>query len=82
MLLLLYKGKVEETRLNSLRNTLKSVTPAKNTETKLASKAQCPDLNDDATYVGQIGRRFSERVLDHSGRDVKSQLYKHAEKTA
>ena len=81
MLLLLYKGKVEETRINSLRNTLKSVTPAKNTESKLASKAQCPDLNDDATYVGQIGRIFSERVLDHSGRDVKSQLYKHAEKT-
>ena len=46
--------------------------PAKNTEAKLASKAQCPDLNDDATYLGQIGRRFSERVLDHSGRDVKS----------
>ena len=48
-LLLLYKGKVEETRLKSLRNTLKSVIPANNTckiiytETNLASKINIKD---------------------------------------
>ena len=93
LLMLPYKGKVGETTLKSLRNTLKSVIPANNTckiiytGTKLASKfnikdkiskehkhdliykAQCPDLNCDETYIGEIGRRFSERIIDHSGRD-------------
>ena len=105
LLMLPYKGKVGETTLKSLRNTLKSVIPANNTckiiytGTKLASKfnikdkiskehkhdliykAQCPDLNCDETYIGEIGRRFSERIIDHSGRDDKSHLYEHAEKT-
>ena len=47
----------------------------------LIYKALCPDLNCDATYVGQIGRRFSGRVIDHSGHDDKSHFYEHAEKT-
>ena len=47
----------------------------------LIYKAQCPDLNCDETYIGEIGRRFSERIIDHSGRDDKSHLYEHAEKT-
>ena len=95
LLMLPYKGKVGETTLKSLRNTLKSVIPVNNTckiiytGTKLASKfnikdeigtkhkhhliykAQCPDLNYDETYIGEIGRTFSERILDHSGRDDK-----------
>ena len=44
-------------------------------------KAQCPDLNCDETYIGEIGSRFSERITDHSYRDDKSHLYEHAEKT-
>ena len=28
-----------------------------------------------------MGRRFLERIIDHSGRDDKSHLYEHAEKT-
>ena len=46
----------------------------------LIYKTQCPDLNFDGTYVGEIGRRFSERIIDHSGCDDKSHLYEHAEK--
>ena len=100
-----YKGKVGETTLKSLRNTLKSVIPPDTnykfiyTGTKLASKfnikdevnkkhkhdliykAQCPDSNCNATYVGEIGRRFSERIVDHSGRDDKSHLFEHAGNT-
>ena len=106
LLMLPYKGQVGETRLKSLRNTLKPVIPANNTSkiiytgTMLASKkfnikdeiskkrkhdlifkAQCPDLNCDVTYVGKIGRRFSEHVIDHCGRDDKSHLCEHEEKT-
>ena len=105
LLMLPYKGKVGETTLKSLRNTLKSVMPVNNTckiiytGTKLASnfnikseiskrhkhdliyQAQCPDLNCDETYIEEIGRRFSERIIDHSGSDDKSHLYLHAEKT-
>ena len=105
LLMLPYKGKVGETTLKSLQNTLKSVIPANSlckiiyTGTKLASKfnikdkiskelkhdliykAQCPNLNCDETYIGEIGRRFSERIIDHSGCDDKSHLYEHAEKT-
>ena len=33
-------------------------------------KAQCPDLNCDETCIEEIGRRFSERIIYHSGRDV------------
>ena len=33
----------------------------------LIYKAQCADLNCDETYIGEIGRRFSERIIDHSG---------------
>ena len=47
----------------------------------LIYKAQCLDLNCVETYIGEIGRRFSERIIDHSGRDDKSHLYLHAEKT-
>ena len=105
LLMLPYKGKVGETTLKSLRNTLKSAMPVNitckiiYTGTKLASKfnikdeiskkhkhdliykAQCLDLNCVETYIGEIGRRFSERIIDHSGRDDKSHLYLHAEKT-
>ena len=31
--------------------------------------------------MGEIGRRFLVRIIDHSGRDDKSHLYEHAEKT-
>ena len=48
----------------------------------LIYKAQCRDLNGDETYIGDIRRRFSERVIDRFGRDDKSHLYEHAEKTA
>ena len=98
LLMLPYTGKVGETTLKSLRNTLKSVIPANNTcklvytGTKLASrfnirdkiskeykydliyKAQCLDCSCDETDIEEKGRRFSERITDHSGCDDKSHL--------
>ena len=32
-------------------------------------------------HIGEIGRRFSECIIDRSVRDDKSKLYGHAEKT-
>ena len=47
----------------------------------LIYKVHCPHLNCDRTYIGEVGRRFSERIIDHSGRDDKSHFYVHAETT-
>ena len=47
----------------------------------LIYKAQYPDFSCNETYIGEIGRRFLERIKDHSGRDDKSHLYEYAEKT-
>ena len=88
-------SKVGETTIKSLRNTLKSVKSANKSQPQnltskiigkehkhdLIYKAQCLDLTCDETYIGEIGKRFSERIIDHSGRDDKSHLYEHAEKT-
>ena len=32
--------------------------------------------------MGEIGRRFAERIIDHSVGDDNSHLYEHAEKTS
>ena len=39
--------------------------------------AKCAEENCNDDYVGEIARRISERVLDHSGRDKKSHILKH-----
>ena len=44
-------------------------------------KSQCLDLICDETYIGEIGRRFSERIINHFGRDDNSHFYEHPEKT-
>ena len=36
----------------------------------------CPD-----NYIGETARRISERVLDHTGKDINSHLYKHSIET-
>ena len=36
----------------------------------------CPD-----NYAGETARRISERVLDHTGKDINSHLYKHSIET-
>jgi len=38
----------------------------------------CPEESCDCSYIGEVGRRISERVIDHSGRDNKSHLVKHS----
>ena len=35
-----------------------------------------------ATYIGEVGRKFSERIIDHTGCNHKPHLYEHTEKTS
>ena len=35
---------------------------------------QCPELNCNETYLGETVRRLRERVLDHAGKDKKSNM--------
>jgi len=44
----------------------------------LVYRFRCPDENCDVSYIGETGRRFNERILDHAGKDTKSHVLKHA----
>ena len=37
---------------------------------------KCPANNSNNDYVGETGRRISERIMDHNGRDVKHHMKK------
>ena len=38
----------------------------------------CPETDCSENYIGETARRISERVKDHTGKDVHSHLFKHA----
>ena len=40
--------------------------------------AKCLEEQCTEDYTGETGRRLKERVKDHSGKDSKSHLFKHA----
>ena len=40
--------------------------------------ATCPEDNCPENYIGESGRRISERIIDHNGRDRKSHIFKHS----
>ena len=37
----------------------------------------CPETDCSENYIGETARRISERVKDHTGKDVHSHLFKH-----
>ena len=39
---------------------------------------QCPEVNCNETYSGETARILQERVLDHAGKDRKSNMVKHS----
>ena len=47
----------------------------------LAYSVVCPDLNCNEGYNGETGRRLTEKVHEHSGKDVNSHVSKHSIKT-
>ena len=57
--------------------TLKDQTDIKHKH-DLVYRVTCPDVSCDAQYIGEVSRRFEERVIDHSGRDVKSHVAIHS----
>ena len=42
---------------------------------------ECPEEQCNENYIGETGRRISERITDHAGRDFKSYIYKHCIET-
>ena len=63
-------------RLSSMFN-VKDKTK-KEHENNVVYKIECPDENCLETYIGETERRVFERVLDHSGRDKNSTVFKHS----
>ena len=41
-------------------------------------QGRCRKIGCNDHYLGETGRRISERVLDHAGRDPNSHLFKHS----
>ena len=42
---------------------------------------ECSEEKCNKNYIGETGRRISERIIDHTGRDLKSYVYKHCIET-
>ena len=40
--------------------------------------ADCPNKTCRENYIGESGRRFSERMKDHHSRDLKSHILRHS----
>ena len=75
------RAKLSTHEQNKLQNLISKIKINKEHKHDLIYKFQCPDLNCDETHIGEIGRRFSKSIIDHSGCDNKSHFYEHAEKT-
>ena len=41
-------------------------------------QGRCSEIGYNDYYLGETGRRISEKVLDHAGRDQNSHLFKHS----
>lgn len=72
-----YKTKCTETKLASKLNI--KVKTSKNFKQDLCLKAQSPEINFDATYIGDIGKWFLDHIVDNYGRDKKLHLLEHAQ---
>ena len=42
-------------------------------------KITCPEIECNATYIGETARRLYERFKDHQGRDINSNVVKHTD---
>ena len=40
--------------------------------------ADCPNEKCRKNYIGESGRRISERIKDHNGRDLKTHILRHS----
>ena len=44
----------------------------------ITSYVECPEENCNENYVGERGRRLSERVVDHNSRNKNFHIFKHS----
>ena len=65
------------TKLSSQLNNIKDPTPFEE-QHDLIYHSVCNNDNCNDYYIGEIARRFIERVKDHNGRDKSSNLVKHS----
>ena len=49
----------------------------KENQHNVVHKFTCSDVTCNKSYIGECGRRLSERVKDHQGRDSNSHVYAH-----
>ena len=47
----------------------------------LVYSATCPDEQCNKIYIGETARRLGERIMDHGGRDKKSNVYRHSQES-
>ena len=67
-------------KLASKFNIIDEISKKHKLDLILIYKGQCPDLYCDTAYIGEVGRGFPERIIDHYGCDDKSHLHEHAGK--
>ena len=65
------------TKISSQLNNIKDPTPFEE-QHDLIYHSVCNNDNCNDYYIGEIARRFIERVKDHNGRDKSSNLVKHS----
>ena len=68
---------------NLLQNSILEICKGKNKKRlkyHLVCKEQSPEINCNATHVGEVGRWFLQHVEDHHRRGKKSRLVKHTRK--
>ena len=47
-------------------------------ESDLVYKCTCPQIDCNKSCIGEVERRFEERIIDHNKRDKESHIYKHS----
>ena len=45
---------------------------------ELTYLTQCPEVNCSKTYLEETSQRLRERVLEHAGKDKRSNIVKHS----
>ena len=71
-----YTGTKLGTEFNNIKDPVKKLH-----QHDVGYYAVCPEPGCIEDNTGETDRRLNERVIDHSGRDKKSHLYKHLQKS-
>ena len=64
-----------------LSNIKRKYTTKREHEHDIVYQEMCPEPNCLASYIGEAGKRFVERIKDHCGRDKNFHVLKHCIET-